>query len=127
MFVTVRTLEAARASARGEAREDFERTLAILREENSTLRRLLEAQTARADQLAIDLIRGLAVQAPRINTGGPPVTSIRRPTGKDPIAGLGNYLDEVPIGDPNGLFTSAAAASLMAAEEDDGPATAASA
>lgn len=116
-----------RAMKTQEARADFERTLVILREENSTLRRMLEAQTARADQLATDLIRGLAVQAPRITTGGPPVTAIRRPTGKDPIAGLGNVLDPVDFGDPNGQFASAAAASLMAAEEDDGLTPAASA
>lgn len=104
-----------------DVRADFERTLTVLREENSTLRRMVEAQSARADMLLLELTKSTvhAVNSAPINTGGPPVTATRRPTSADPIRGLGNVLDPVKLGHPDGEFTSEAAASLMAAEDDD--------
>jgi hypothetical protein len=107
----------ARVSGRTEAREDFERTVAVLREENSTWRRAFEAATARADALLTELTRSVAgiqpVAAP------PPVPAPPRRTTKDPIDGLGNVLDPVPLGDPMGMFTTERAASLMLADEDE--------
>ena len=100
------------------ARVYFERTLVVLREENSMLRRVLETASARADQLTTEYVRALVVQP----TPAPIATvtaMTRRPTSSDPIRGLGNVLDPVKIGDPDGEFTSLRAASLMAAEEDD--------
>lgn len=100
------------------AREGYERTLAVLREENSTLRRMVEASNSRGDSLTTELARSLVVQPTP-----PPVlaapTLIRRPTSPDPIRGLGNVLDPVKIGDPDGEFESIDAASLMAIEESD--------
>jgi len=116
-------LEAARAQAIAIAREDFERTVAILREENSTLRRMLEATAARADTLSIELARSLVVQAPALRPA--PASVPPRRTSADPIKGLGNVLDPIPLGNPEGEFDSVRAASLMAAEDDDGVASAA--
>lgn len=100
------------------ARSDFERTLAILREEVSSLTRSLERANRRNDDLSLELARSLVVQ-PTLTPAPPSI--VRKPTARDPISGLGNLLDDVPLGDPAGLFESAAAASLMSAEEDDGP------
>lgn len=119
MFVTVRTLDAARAAALASARAEFERTLIVLREENSTLRRMLEAAATRADTLLTELARSLVVQATPAPTPGP---RPRLPVSADPIRGLGNVFDHLKPGDPDGEFASLAAASLMAAEDDDGAA-----
>lgn len=104
------------------SRLDSERTLAVLREENSTLRRMLEATAARADTLTTELARSLVMTAPAPRPGGltPPPPAVRVPTSPDPIRGLGNILDPVPFTDPDGEFRSVEAASLMAVEEDDG-------
>jgi hypothetical protein len=101
------------------ARVEFERTLAVLREENSTLRRMLEASALRADSLTTEVARSLVVQ-PTPGPTPPPaaLVGLRKPTGRDPIQGLGNVLDPVPIGDPHGEFSSLRAASLMMAEEE---------
>jgi hypothetical protein len=106
-----------------DARADYERTVVVLREENATLRRMLEAAQARVDALTTDLVKSLAVTAPPVPTAP---ASLPRRTPTDPIRGLGNLLDEVPFGDPAGSFADATAASIMAAEDDDGaPASAA--
>ena len=102
-----------------DARADYERTLAVLREENSTLRRMLEASSARADTLTLELAKTVVVQP----TPRPAPPSISRRASRDPIPGLGNLLDPVPFGDAAGSFATEAAASLMGAE-DDGPAAA---
>lgn len=114
MFVSVRTLEAARAQAIATARTDFERTLAVLREENSTLRRMLEAASQRADGLALEIAKSMVIQA----TPPPQPVEVKR-TSRDPIAGLGSIFDPVAHDHPEATFTDARAASLMAAEEDD--------
>jgi len=101
------------------AHDNFERTLAVLREENSMLRRVLETASARADQLTTEYVRALVVQPTPLPTTQEPRPALHRPTGKDPIKGLGNVLDPVPFGHPEGAFDSQRAASLMAAEEDD--------
>ena len=105
--------------AREEARADFERTLAVLREENSTLRRMLEGASTRADTLATELARSLVMQAPPSPKPGPAVPPPVRRTSVDPIAGLGNLLDPVKIGAPEGEFETVRAASLMAVTDDD--------
>lgn len=101
---------------------DFERTLVVLREENATLRRMLETSNARADQLANDLARSVIV-SPGFTSPGPAGTPVSelppRRTSTDPVRGVGNMLDPVPFTDPMGEFTDARAASLMAADEDD--------
>lgn len=95
-------------------RDTFERTLAVLREENSTLRRLFEAAAARADQLALELTKAVVIQpTPRPLAAVPP-----RRTSREPVPGVGNVLDPVTLGDPAGMFDTVAAASLMAAEDD---------
>jgi len=101
------------------AHDNFERTLAVLREENSMLRRVLETASARADQLTTEYVRALAMNPMPGGPTPPPPIAGRRPTSPDPIRGLGNVLDPVKIGDPDGEFSSLRAASLMAAEEDD--------
>lgn len=102
-------LEGARQT-RDAYRQDFERTLAVLREENSTMRRLFEAATTRADTLAAEMARQIVLaQAPVSTAVVPP----RARTSRDPIAGLGNVLDPVPIGDPDGLFATLDEASLL--------------
>lgn len=99
-------------------RQDFERTLAILREENSTMRRLFEMATTRADALAADLARQIVLaQAPPVGPTGPP---LRTRTSRDPIAGLGNVFDPVKIGDPDGLFATLDEASLLFPSTDGG-------
>jgi len=95
----------------------YERTLTVVREENSTLRRMLEAAQARADAATAELVRSLAV------TAAAPAAPLRAAppagrTSRDPIEGLGNILDPVPFGDPNGMFSNERAASLMFAEEE---------
>jgi len=101
------------------AHDLFERTLAVLREENSMLRRVLETASARADQLTTEYVKALVVQPTSCSPTPPSPIPTRRPTSADPIRGLGNVLDPVKIGDPDGEFSSLRAASLMAAEEDD--------
>lgn len=97
-------------------RETFERTLAVVREENATLRRMLEAQTARADRLSLEITKSAAVSPlPRPEPAAVP----RRRTSRDPIEGLGNVLEPVGFEDEHATFTSERAASLMAAEDDD--------
>lgn len=97
----------------------FERTLAVLREENSTLRRLCEQTAQRADALAAETIRALVAQSGVGPDARRPVMAERpdppaRPrTSRHPIPGLGNVLDPVPLGDPNGTFASEADASLL--------------
>jgi len=102
---------------------NFERTLAVLREENSTLRRMLEAEGARANQLLLELTKA-AVLSAATSVAGPAAAHVGSPpprrTSKDPVPGVGNLLDPVPFGDKAGLFDTEAAASLMAAEDDDG-------
>lgn len=107
------------------AREDFERTLVVLREENSTLRRMLEAAATRADALLTELAKSVAVQ-PTPKPAPAPVAD-RRPTSKDPIEGLGNVLDPVDFGHHAATFNSPRAASLMLADDEspDGAAAAA--
>jgi len=91
----------------------FERTLAILREENSTLRRLFELTTNRADNLAGELARSLVVGAFGPDARRPTMAVPHPPTSRDPINGLGNVLDPVPFDDPRGQFKSEAEASLL--------------
>lgn len=92
--------------------ESFERTLAVLREENATLRKLLEAAHARTDQQATELTRLLATSAvPRIAPNMPTVPRAR--TSRDPIEGLGNVFDPLPHGDPRGMFKSEMDAALV--------------
>lgn len=105
-------------AARAECRQDFERTLAVLREENSTLRRMVESASTRADTLATELARSLVIQAPAPKPGPAVPPPVRR-TSPDPIAGLGNLLDPVPLGHPEGEFDRVSAASLMAITDDD--------
>jgi hypothetical protein len=100
-------------AALADARATFERVIAVLREENSLLRRHLEAAHRRADEQATALVKSLVVSA----TPLPTVAPDRRPTSKDPIAGLGNVLDDLPLGHPDGVFTDERAASLMMADE----------
>jgi hypothetical protein len=107
-----------------DVRADFERTLAVLREENSTLRRMLEAASRRADDLSVALAKSVVVQATPLPA---PPSIPRKRTSAEAIQGLGNLLDPVPFGDTTGLFDNARAASLMAAEDDDGAAATAAA
>lgn len=105
------------AAARREWRDIFERTLCVLREENSTLRRMLEQSNSRADSLALDLARAVVVQAPAIT---PQVASVPpRRTSRDPIEGLGNIFAPVDYTHPDATFGNERAASLMQAEEDE--------
>jgi hypothetical protein len=105
-----------------DARADYERTVVVLREENATLRRMLEAAQTRVDALTTDLVKSLAI----VPTPQPAPPSVSRKTSTNPIRGLENLLDPLNLGDPNGEFSSERAASLMAAEDDDGaPASAA--
>lgn len=97
-------------------RETFERTLCVLREENSTLRRMLEQSNARADTLALDLARAVVVQTPVVT---PQLASVPpRRTSRDPIEGLGNVFAPVPFDHADSTFNDARAASLMYAEEE---------
>jgi len=125
MWVSRGVLDALRASReetqdlRREQRTGFERTLAVLREENSTLRRLCEQTAQRADALAAETIRALVAQsgvgpdARRPVIAERPDPPARSRTSRHPIPGLGNVLDPVPLGDPNGTFASEADASLL--------------
>jgi hypothetical protein len=97
-------------------REDFERTLIVLREENSLLRRLLEAAHRRSDQQAADLTRALTTAPP----ARPPLTApaeAPRRTSKDPL-GVGSLFEPVDYKHPEATFTSADAAALMYAEDE---------
>lgn len=100
-----------------DARADFERTVAVLREENSTFRRLLEAADRRIDILLTEVAKASVVTATPVPA---PPSIVKRRTPNDPIRGLENLLDEVPLGHEAGSFDNARAASLMAAEDDDG-------
>lgn len=98
-------------------RDDFERTLTVLREENSTLRRMLEAAQRRQDDLLAELVKSLATSAAPAR---PPLTvAPPKRTSKDPIEGLGNVLDPVGYDHPMASFTNERAASLMGAEDED--------
>lgn len=100
-------------------RETFERTLAVVREENATLRRMLEKEAAHADRLLTEITKSLAVQAPTpVAHAGTPARPPAR-TSRDPIEGLGNVLEPVGFEDEHATFTSERAASLMAAEDED--------
>lgn len=102
-------------------RETFERTLAVVREENATLRRMLEASDARARDLLLEITKAQAIQP----TPRPEATRPIGRTPKDPIKGLENAFAPVTFEDPQASFTSARAASLMAVEDDDDGVTAA--
>ena len=106
MWVSAGVLETLQAS--------FERTLTILREENATIRRMLEQATKRADDLAGELARSFVLGAfgpemrrPTITAPAPPRTS------RDAVPGLGNVFDPVAFDDPRGSFRSEAEASLL--------------
>jgi len=103
-------LEGARQT-RDAYRTDFERTLAILREENSTMRRMFEAAALRADNLAAEMARQIVLaQAPP----HPALVSAEAPrTSRDPIHGLGNVFAPVPLGDPDGTYATEEEASLL--------------
>lgn len=93
--------------------DTFERTLAVLREENTTLRKLLEAAHQRTDQQATELTRLLATSAvPRMAPNVPTVPPRPR-TSRDPIDGLGNVFDPVDYKDPRGMFKSEQEAALV--------------
>jgi hypothetical protein len=121
MWVSRGVLDALRASReetqdlRREQRTGFERTLAVLREENSTLRRLCEQTAQRADALTAETIRALVAQSAPLRPvmAERPDPPARSRTSRHPIPGLGNVLDPVPLGDPNGTFASEADASLL--------------
>lgn len=93
--------------------DSFERTLAVLREENATLRRLYEAEHARGDRL-LDEIARQAVQYAMPRPMPPNIPTVPRArTSRDPIGGLGNVLEPLPFGDPNGMFKSEQDAALV--------------
>jgi hypothetical protein len=104
MWVSAGVLEALQAS--------FERTLTILREENSTLRRMLEQATKRADDLAGELARSFVLGAFGPDTRRPTITAPVR-TSRDAVPGLGNVFDPVALGDPRGTFATEDEASLL--------------
>ena len=106
MWVSAGVLETLQAS--------FERTLTILREENATMRRMLEQATKRADDLAGELARSFVLGAFGPEMRRPVMTAPTPPrTSRDPINGLGNILDPLPFGDPRGTFQSEAEVSLL--------------
>lgn len=100
--------------------ETYERALAIVREENSQLRRLLDAAHRRTDQLTTDLVKSLATSAaPAALPLTAPPPAVARRTSRDPIEGLGNAFDPVPYDHPLSSFTNERAASLMDAEDEE--------
>lgn len=108
---------AALTAAADRDREHFERTVAVLREENSTLRRMLEAAQRRQDELLGELVKSLATTAAPARQ--PLASAPPKRTSRDPIDGLGNVLDPVPYDHAMASFTSERAASLMGAEDED--------
>lgn len=97
-------------------REGFERTTAVLREENATLRRMLEGAQRRGDELSLELTKALAIGGVGPNgtlTSRREPTPSRPATSRDPIRGLGDIFAPVPLGDPDGTFKELADASLL--------------
>lgn len=101
------------------AREEFERTLVVLREENSTFRKIAEGASARADSLVAELAKSIVVSAPPPRAPAMPTVPIA-PTSKDPIRGLGDVFAPVDFTDPDSTFKNIDEASLLFPSTDGG-------
>lgn len=108
----------ARAEATEAGRVEYERTLAVLREENSTLRRMLEATQRRADDATAELVKSLATSTRPVAAPLAAVPPAAARTSRDPIKGLESMFDPVPFDHPLSSFTNERAASLMDAEDE---------
>lgn len=97
-------------------REGFERTSAVLREENTTLRRMLEASHRRAEELSLELTKAFAIGGVGPNgtlAARREPTAPRAQTSRDPIRGLGDIFAPVKLGDPDGTFKTEDEATLL--------------
>lgn len=103
---------------RTEANADFERLLAVLREEMSDLRRDRDCQLSRADAAADLLLQHLGARA--ISLAGQQeeaAATERKIRGISTLAQLGDPTEDLPLGDPRGTFKTAKEASLFAGED----------
>lgn len=105
--------------AASELRKNFERSIALLQEELADLRQERNAQQARADA-ACDLLLG-HLGARAISLAGKQEEVERHERMDRGVRTLTTMIDpteELPIGDPRGLFKSASEAGLFSDGED---------
>lgn len=107
-------------SLRAESTTDFERTLAILREELIDIRRDRDEQMARADAAADLLLQHLGTRA--ISLAGrreEQVNFERQLTNTKVINSITDPTDELPYGHPAATFKSASEASLFNGQDSE--------
>lgn len=93
--------------------QEFERVLAILREENADLRRDRDLQISRADAAADLLLQHIGARA--ISLAGKQEESERSERQVKAVSALASIpdpTDDLPLGHPRGLYRNAAEASL---------------
>lgn len=101
------------------ARQEFERTLAVLREELADMRRERNQQAARADAACDLLLQHLGTRA--ISLAGKQEEQERADRNLRTVStltALPDPTEELPFGDPRGSYQSAREASLFATGED---------
>lgn len=98
--------------------QEYERILAILREEISDLRAERDRQLARADAAADLLLQHIGSRA--ISLAGKQeevARSERHVRAVQTLSALPDATEDLPLGHPNGRFKNAAEASLFAGED----------
>lgn len=98
--------------------QEYERILAILREEISDLRRDRDSQLSRADSAADLLLQHLGMRAISLAGKAEEVERTERHArAVQTLSALPDPTEELPLGHPNGMFKSAADAAIFAGED----------
>ena len=98
--------------------QEFERVLAVLREEMADLRRDRDNQMSRADAAADLLLQHLGTRA--ISLAGKTEEierTERHRKSVEALVQLGDPTEELPLGDPRGSYRSAKDASIFSGED----------